>query len=140
MMNASSSIFPSIPSSVTIENCLLYVLFMSLLYGYLEEYQRKIFERINSVGDFGRNLANEFYNYLSKSTLNKKETDVQVENIKENTDDVKIRVESLESAFKNLVLNESLLLEEQLKDHNVVLESKIDPKNYNAFLKQELFF
>jgi hypothetical protein len=120
-----------IPPSVTIENCLLYVLFMSLLYGYLEEYQRRILDRINKVGDFGRNLANEFYNYLSKKTED------QVEIIKENTDDVKIRIDSLESAFKNLVINESLLLEEQLKDLQILKQNAWTTKSKEKYIKIE---
>lgn len=131
-----SSMF-EIPSSVTFQNTLFYLLFVVFIYGQLNEYKKHIAKTLKEISDFGKDLAEEFYKYVSTSDKIRKEANVQVSELVGSADDVKIRVESLESAFKNLVLNESKLLEEQLEDIKLLKQNAWTTKSKEKYTKIE---
>jgi hypothetical protein len=136
--------FPSvfdIPSTVTCESCVLYIALAAILYSYINSYinehRRAITEKLKNLSDFSKEIYNDLFNYMSESNKYKKQTDEKVSLLIGNSDDFKIRIESLESAFKKLVVDESLLLEEELKNLQIKKQNAWTPKSKEKYNTME---
>jgi hypothetical protein len=77
---------------------------------------RKLSEKFKNLSDFSKEIYNDLYNFMLKMNGIEKRTNDQIKHLTDDSNNIIIRIEKLESAFKNLVVDESLLIKEEIKN------------------------
>jgi hypothetical protein len=107
------------PNSAKFEDCLLFLLFASIIYGCLSKYVHKVSDKINDMTEFSRTIFNDLINHMYETRAFKKQANDQLCTLLTNSEEFKTRLENLECAFKKLVVDETLIVEEELENLHI---------------------